>query len=60
MSLEVDTQIPYGNACDIEIREEHNVAEVSFAPDPHGGPETLWFCLRVRCAGHGTATGMLR
>ena len=60
MKFEVDTQIPYGNACDIGIRVEHDTTEVSFAPAPHGGPETLWFCLRVRRAGDIPATGMLR
>lgn len=44
----VDTQIPYGNACDIAIQVVEDGYEVSFGPDPHGGPETLWFCLRVR------------
>jgi hypothetical protein len=47
MSFEVDTRIPYGNACDVAIHVDGEVAKVSFAPDPHGGPETLWFCLRV-------------
>lgn len=50
MGLEVTTEIPYGNACDVSVTEAGGVAEVCFAPDPHGGPECLWFCLRVRRA----------
>jgi hypothetical protein len=48
MTFVVDTHIPYGNACDIEIRAGEDGYEVSFGPDPHGGPETLWFCVRIR------------
>lgn len=48
MRFEVDTQIPYGNACDIGLHAHKQVLQVSFAPDPHGGPETLWFCFRLR------------
>jgi len=47
MGLTVTTNIPCGNACNIEIRETAAVSEVSFCPDPHGGPVALWFCLRV-------------
>jgi hypothetical protein len=46
--FEVNTDIPYGNACDVEVVARSGVWEVGFAPDPHGGPETLWFCLRVQ------------
>jgi hypothetical protein len=46
--LEVKTDVPYGNACEVEIVERGEVLEVAFAPSPHGGPETLWFCLRIR------------
>lgn len=48
MTYQIDTQIPYGNACDTEVRATGDGTLVSFAPDPHGGPETLWFCLRIR------------
>ena len=48
MTYRIDTQIPYGNACDTEVRAADDGTRVSFAPDPHGGPETLWFCLRIR------------
>jgi hypothetical protein len=47
MKVDVDTEIPYGNACDIFIGEEDGIPVVEFAADPHGGPEALWFCLRV-------------
>lgn len=47
MSLKIDTNIPYGNACDVSITEREGMTEVSFAPDPHGGPECLWFCFRL-------------
>ncbi len=47
MALKVDTNIPYGNACDISITESAGMAEVHFAACPHGGPECLWFCFRL-------------
>ncbi len=47
MSFEIDTRIPYGNACDVAVEAAGQAVEISFAPDPHGGPETLWFCFRV-------------
>ena len=47
MALTVDTNCPYGNACDIAVSETENACEISFAADPHGGPECLWFCFRV-------------
>ncbi len=46
--FEVRTDIPYGNACDVAVVERGGVHEVAFAPSPHGGPETMWFCLRVQ------------
>ena len=54
MWFEVDTRIPYGNACDITLNVSGNTLEVSFSPDPHGGPETLWFCFRLRRVGEAT------
>jgi hypothetical protein len=30
---------------------------VRFSPDPHGGPECLWFCFRVAKQGSDAATG---
>ncbi len=60
MKFEVDTGIPYGNACDVTLTAEGDTLEVAFAPDPHGGPETLWFCFRVqRSEGPGPAVSSL-
>lgn len=47
-SVVVETNVPYGNAANVRVREEDRLAEVRFTPDPHGGPECLWFCFRVR------------
>ncbi len=47
MSLRVLTNIPYGNACNVSVIQEDEGPLVSFAADPHGGPESLWFCLRL-------------
>jgi hypothetical protein len=51
MGLQVNTNIPYGNACDVSVDEAVDLFEVHFAPDPHGGPECLWFCLRLESDG---------
>ncbi len=51
MRIEIDTRIPYGNACDLSLNVLDDVLEVGFSPDPHGGPETLWFCFRLCCSG---------
>ncbi len=51
MPLIVDTDCPYGNASDIAVSETETTPEVSFAADPHGGPECLWFCFRVQRTG---------
>lgn len=56
MSFTVETDVPYGNACQIEVDAALPTGDdpasstftVAFAPDPHGGPEVLWFCFRVR------------
>jgi hypothetical protein len=55
MSFEIDTRIPYGNACDLSVQGHDESVEVGFSPDPHGGPETLWFCFRVRRREEGAA-----
>ena len=47
MPLRVDTTIPYGNAGDVSVDESGPMPQVGFAAHPHGGPEALWFCLRV-------------
>lgn len=49
--LQIDTTIPYGNACETAVVEKEGLTEVEFAPDPHGGPETLWFCFRIENKG---------
>ncbi|MHC4714568.1 MAG: M14 family zinc carboxypeptidase, partial [Planctomycetota bacterium] len=51
MSITVDTAVPYGNACDISVTREKDITIVSFAPEPHGGPEVMWFCFRVKRKG---------
>lgn len=47
MALAVDTSIPFGNACNVSVGIEDGIPVVSFAADPHGGPESLWFCFRL-------------
>ncbi|OGV58192.1 MAG: hypothetical protein A2X49_03235 [Lentisphaerae bacterium GWF2_52_8] len=47
MNLTVDVDIPYGNASQIELFEDKDIPEILFSPDPHGGPEAMWFCFRV-------------
>lgn len=61
MPFTVDTDIPYGNACDVSVTEADGVAEIAFAADPHGGPECLWFCFRdTRAAAQGEPAEKLR
>jgi hypothetical protein len=47
MNVRVTTDMPYGNAGDISIKSCDDHHTVGFMPDPHGGPEALWFCFRV-------------
>lgn len=47
MSFRVDPDIPFGNACDIHVEAREEATAVHFAADPHGGPESLWFCFRI-------------
>ncbi len=47
MTASVDTNIPFGNACNVTAVERAECTEVRFSADPHGGPESLWFCFRV-------------
>ncbi len=47
--MKLKTDVTFGNACDIEISELDGETVVSFAADPHGGPECLWFCFRLEC-----------
>ncbi len=61
MGFDVNTCIPFGNACDIALTADEGTLTVSFAPDPHGGPETLWFCFRlVRSDAPGPAERTIR
>ncbi len=48
MSVILDTNVPHGNACDICVEKMSGGCTVTFAADPHGGPETLWFCFQLR------------
>ena len=45
--MRVRTDIPFGNACDVDISVDNGVPVISLAADPHGGPEALWFCFRI-------------
>ena len=57
MTLELCNDILYGNACDVSITTAEDVTEVRFAPDPHGGPECLWFCFRLAQQDGASVTG---
>lgn len=47
MSLKVLDRFPGANARVLSVCNEAEEPEVRFAADPQGGPEALWFCLRV-------------
>jgi len=47
VTYRVDTEIPFGNVCDARVETTGPNVDVHFAADPHGGPESLWFCFRV-------------
>ena len=47
MNLVVETDLPYANVCDVAVTAA-GPDEVRFTADPHGGPETMWFCFRLR------------
>ena len=55
MTMHVETDVPFGNACEASVRECSDHTEVAFAADPHGGPERLWFCFRLRSDSAGPA-----
>jgi hypothetical protein len=48
MGFELDTGVAYGNACQTTTSVDGKTLVLTFAPDPHGGPETLWFRFRLR------------
>ncbi len=54
MGLKLDSKIPYGNARVVSIRTNDGIPEVNFAADPHGSPESLWFCFRLKKTGEET------
>jgi hypothetical protein len=57
----VDVDIPYGNACLVEIDDGADPVRLLFSPHPHGGTEALWFCFRVeRAEGARDVTLVLR
>ncbi len=47
MALYVTDEIPHGNVCGVRIEDEADPPVVGFTADPHGAPESLWFCFRV-------------
>lgn len=51
MSLEVSSEVPFGNVADVEITTENGLPSIRFRAHPHGGPECLWFCFRVTWRG---------
>jgi len=59
MPIELTTDVPYGNAGDVSVQSEPDLTTVSFAADPHGGPEALWFCFRLEQS-EPRATGKVR
>jgi hypothetical protein len=47
MSLKTTTLFTGGNAADIQILADGPIPEVRFASDPCGGPDAMWFHLRL-------------
>ncbi len=46
--IAVSTDIPSGNAANVRVTDEAATTTVRFTPHPHGGPECLWFCFRMK------------
>ncbi len=44
----VELDIPCANLCDVEVLATQPATTVAFAAEPRGGPESLWFCFRLR------------
>jgi hypothetical protein len=57
MGLRVETGFPGGNAAAIAVGTREGIPEVAFTPDPHGGPEVLWFFLRIVRDGNDPKAG---
>jgi hypothetical protein len=53
LTLDVCTDVPYGNAGEVSVLEREGRTEVHFSADPHGGPECLWFCFGLKWHGQG-------
>lgn len=53
MGLRLEFGFPQGNAGGAAVDELASPPEVSFRPHPHGGPEALWFYLRICPEGTG-------
>ncbi len=51
MSVQVVSDVAFGNVADFAVDERSDHTEVSFTAHPHGGPEALWFCFRVETIG---------
>jgi hypothetical protein len=47
MSLKFENRFPSGNARRISVKQEGDLTEVAFAPEPGGGAECLWFYFRL-------------
>lgn len=45
--MKIRKDIPFGNLCAYSLREEADHSVIEFAADPHGGPESMWFCFRL-------------
>lgn len=46
-TMKINKDIPFGNLCSYSVNNETSPAVVEFAADPHGGPESMWFCFRL-------------
>lgn len=45
--MKIRKDIQFGNLCAYSVNEEASPAVIEFAADPHGGPESMWFCFRL-------------
>lgn len=45
--MKIRKDIPFGNLCAYSVKQESSQLLVEFAADPHGGPESMWFCFRL-------------